>query len=264
MSEFEAIELTLREGPVVIQGQEGVEIDAIHRLWNDIFAKEFFPPGAERGAFYAVTLTKYVNRAEQVRLVEVELSKVLLQIASAWVFSGGSHLEVETRQVITSRRVISNADAVLQRLLPRTNLTQVVADVGIPFESGTTYSRPPLPLAMEIAQLMKADFLVSRLIGYYYQAWTQQATSSWALNLYKVRDLLHKRYCSEAKAQSALGIPNQQWKRFGCLLNNNDLRHAEIGGVAPSISPENIRWLYKIARSWIATYLRAKGVNAIG
>jgi hypothetical protein len=264
MSELEAVEFILKEGPVVIQGQGGAKIDASHRLWGGISAKEFFPPGAETGAFYVITLTKNVTQAEQVRAAEVEISKALFKIASAWVFSGGSHMEVETREVISSPRVISNVDAVLQRLLGKANLTQVSVNFGMPIECIATYSQAPLTLATEIARLMQVDFFVSRLIGYYHQAWTEQTTSSWAPTLYKVRESLHKRYRGEAKARRALGIPYQQWKRFGTLLNNNDLRHAEICGIAPSISREDIEWLYKMARCWTATFLRAKGVNAIG
>ena len=85
MTEPEQIESVLKEGPVVIQNQGGTKVNSSYALWDGISARELFPPGAETGAFYVLTLAKEVSRAEDVRIAEVELSNALLKIASAWV-----------------------------------------------------------------------------------------------------------------------------------------------------------------------------------
>lgn len=264
MEELERLEFIVKEGPVVIQNQGSAKIDACYPVWDGISAKEFFPAGAERGAFYVVTLMKGVSDAKQMRAAEIELSKALFKIASAWVFSGGSHMEIETRELIVSPRVNSNVDTVFKRLVGRDGSTPISSTSAMAIESLATYSQAPLGFATDIARLMQNDFLVSRLISYYHQAWTERGTPSWALALYKVRDLLQTEYAGEARARRALGIPQKQWKQFGRLLNDNDLRHAEIRNVAPSISRQEVEWLYKTVRSWVAKFLSTMGVAAIG
>jgi hypothetical protein len=93
--------------------------------------------------------------------------------------------------------------------------------------------------------------------------------ASWFISLHKVRELLAIIYgngkrASAKKAMSALGISKPQWDDFGNILNNNDLRHAEISGTAPPISAETQDKLYRTALCWVASYLRTKGLPAIG
>ena len=173
-------------------------------------------------------------------------------------------MDIQTRRVVNSPRVTTNSDVVIERLLSRDDHAPVTAHSATPIETSATYSQPPLALATEIAWLMQKDFLVRRLIGYYQQAWIERGTPSWALHLYKVRDLFQKKYDGACAAQSALAIPNKEWECFGRLLNNNDLRHAEIDNVPPTIGAEDVLWLYNTARRWIARYLEIKGVRAVG
>jgi hypothetical protein len=73
------------------------------------------------------------------------------------------------------------------------------------------------------------------------------------------------KYKCENAAKAALGISKNKWKYFGKLLNENDLRHAEITGSVPSVSHEEIDKLYRLAHRWAASYLRkAKSLPALG
>ena len=49
---------------------------------------------------------------------------------------------------------------------------------------------------------------------------------------------------------------------FGKILNNNDLRHAEISGNVPSVSNDDIDKIYALARSWVSSYLQTQGIPA--
>jgi hypothetical protein len=265
MGKVEYVELTLKTGVVHLQNHDGSEIDASYPLWDGMTAKEFYPAVTQGGAYYVITLGKGIAKATEVSATEAELSGALRKIASAWVFAGGSQMVVEHRDIISSKGFTSNAESVRERLLAAVGQKELSASFSMPMGFGATYSQAPLALAVDIAVVMEADFFVNRLINYYQQASLERSLASWALHLYKVRDLLDKRYCKPKKAYQELGISyKREWSRFGELLNNNDLRHAEICGTVPIISRNDIDWLFRTSRSWIAKFLRTKGVNAIG
>lgn len=214
-----------------------------------------------------MTPKKEVTQLDDVRRVEDELTKALLKLAAAWPFAGGSHLMIDSRELISSPRFESNANAIEQQLLARDDLKSVKATFGIPVMTGATYAQPPLALAIQIAKLTRVDIPARRLVQYYYRSWIDRGpgmeadAGAWCLNLYKVRDLLGKLYKRNAKAKAArvLGIQGKDWDKFGSLLNQNDRRHAELTGISPPISPPDIGWLYDTARMWISSYLHTKG-----
>jgi hypothetical protein len=87
---------------------------------------------------------------------------------------------------------------------------------------------------------MRSEYVTGQLVKYYHEAWLNQSNldeASWFVNLYKVRDLLHKHYRGEKQARKSLCIRRKEWSKFGDLLNHNDLRHAELTGKARPVSP---------------------------
>jgi hypothetical protein len=264
MDENAEVGLTLTEGPICGLGDD--EIAASYPLWDSIVAAESFPPGAgASGANYIVSLKKGVNHVNEVRPAEDELTKAFQMLAAAWPFSGGSYLIIETREVVCSPRLASNADDIEQEMLSRSGLTRVVSTSRAPLGWSAPYSQAPLCLAVRIAQSMRSDFQTRKLLFYHQQAAIERGHPSWFVSLYKVRDFLCKVYKCENAARAALGISKNKWKYFGKLLNENDLRHAEITGSVPSVSHEEISKLYQLAHRWAASYLRkAKSLPALG
>jgi hypothetical protein len=78
--------------------------------------------------------------------------------------------------------------------------------------------------------------------------------------LYKIRDLLRKLYGSGKAARTRLRAAESDWSFFGRILNNKDLRHAEITGVVPQVAEEDVRRLYRLAREWTRSHLIALGL----
>jgi hypothetical protein len=254
--------LTLTEGPIC--GLGDAEIAASYPLWDSIVAAESFPPGAgASGANYVVTLKKGVNHANEVRSAEGELTKAFQMLAAAWPFSGGSYLIIETREVVCSPRFESNANDLEREMLARSGITRVVTQTNMPLGWSATYRQAPLCSAAVIAQSIHSDFPTRRLLLYHQGAVIERGHPAWFINLYKVRDFLCKLYDGEKAAKDALKITGG-WSDFGKLLNNNDLRHAEITGNAPPIAHEKIDKLYRLAHCWVASYLRTKGLPALG
>lgn len=125
----ELVTIELKEGPVIFKNGNDAGISASHRLWADITATEFYPPGANSGggAFYVVRLEKSVTQAKEVRPAKAELEDALLLIAPAWSFSGESDMVVETIEAVSSPRFESNADAIEHKLLGLEGVTKVVS-----------------------------------------------------------------------------------------------------------------------------------------
>src|SRR6202035_1762921 len=102
-----------------------------HLLWNGATASESFPPGVQPySAYYDVTLEKPVTHAREVWPVEQELINILLLIAAAWSFSGGSYMVINSRLVISSPVFKSNADEIEQQFLASEGLIKQHFAVG--------------------------------------------------------------------------------------------------------------------------------------
>ena len=266
--------LTLTQGPICGLGDAGIE--ASYPLWDSIVAAESFPPGAgDSGANYVVRLKKAVSHASEVRHAENELTNALQMLAAAWPFSGGSYLIIETREVVCSPCVESNADDLEREMLARTGHTRMVSQTSLGLSLSATYSQAPLCVAARIVSLMHSDFQTLRLLHYHQRAVIERRHpaapdgASWFISLYKVRDFLKKIYGGTTQAKRALCISRDQWRYFedqwryfGEILNNNDLRHAEISGTVTTISADTQDKLYRTALGWVASYLRTKGLTA--
>jgi hypothetical protein len=140
-------------------------------------------------------------------------------------------------------------------MLERDCLTKIETSHSLAISTSATYRQPSLCLAARIAKLMRADFPTQRLLHYHQRAVIERDHpsasdgASWFISLYKVRDFLSKFYDGASQAKTVLGISKGQWNDFGAVLNNNDLRHAEVSGIAPQISSEQIAKLYNTNRS---------------
>lgn len=242
----EPLRIRVTDGPVVLRNAPDSGVNASYPLWDDIRASEFFPPGVG-SAYYVVALEKPVKHANQARLVEKELIEALLLIAAAWSFSGGSHLMIDTHKLISAPLFESNAGAVEQPLL--------TSDALIPLEILSTYVQPPLAFAIPIAKVMLAKPKTRRLVQYYYKASIDpRGSPAWFINLYKIRDMIEKIYGK--KNHRNLGIQQPDWATFERLLNNHDLRHAPKSDNSPSITRDDVEWLFTTARCWVSSHLK--------
>lgn len=199
-------------------------------------------------------------------VAETELVAAMKLLATAWPFSGGSMLALDVRDVIVEPRFESNADQVLDELSTRLGQSPVIAGATISFESGSTYRSPPLRTASIIASAAMTTYPVRKVLDYHQRAWLayyrqrDNDSAVWCLDLYKVQDLLKNIHGGKDAAKRALGISTNEWSEFGRVLNNNDLRHAEVTGVAPPVPRDTIDWLFEMAKTWVAAYLRSCGL----
>lgn len=262
------VELTVSEGPVILQSVGGEGVEATRALWNDMSAREFFP-ACSGSAFYTLSLSKAASRVDVVEDIEGELTAALHILAAAWPFSGGSFMALATREVVTSARCQSNAGEVRRQLLARAGLTRVAATTTIAAEWGSTYLAPPLGKAAAIGKAAVKDYALYKLLHYHQTAWLEYYyrsrvdRSSWFITLYKVRELLQKIHMGEGGARSRLDIHHDDWAFFGRLLNNDDLRHAELSGKPPSLLPSDVDRAYRLARDWTATHLTVLGLQVL-
>jgi len=259
------VEIVLKEGPVLIPSLAGSGVERTYPLWDEMSASEFFPPDVE-SAFYVLSLRKPVHDPERVSEVEGELVSALRLLAMVWPFAGGSFMVLDSRDVLASGRFESNAERVRSELLAASGKRMVRSSATIPYESLATYDRPPLDVASVVAKAAANDYSLRRLLVYHQTAWVgyygraRSERSSWFIDLYKVCDLLKKLYGGEEAAKAQLAIVEGDWSFFGRILNNNDLRHAEVAGVLPSVAHDDIDCLYSLARTWTRLHLKAVGL----
>lgn len=265
------LRVSIKEGPVHFSPPHTSGIDATYPLWSGIESEEHFP-AVEGSAFYTLTLKKDVTAIREVMVADTALVAALQLLATAWPFSGGSMLALEVRDVKAEPRFESNTDQVLDELCTRLGQSPVIAGATISFESGSTYRSPPLRTASIIARAAMTTYPVRKVLEYHQRAWLayyrqrDRDFAAWCLDLYKVRDLLKKIHGNDAAAaKRALGISNKDksWSEFGLVLNHNDLRHAEVTGVAPQVPRDTIDGLYAMAKTWVAAYLRSCGLPVV-
>lgn len=259
------VEVSLKEGPLLIPSLAGLGIKKTYPLENRMSASEFFPPHVE-SAFYVLSLRKSVHNPGEVSKVEAELVSALRLLATAWPFSGGSFMVLDTRDVVISSRFESNADRVHSELLAAGRKTLIASSVTSVVEALATYEQPPLKVASIVAKTAMRNHGLRKLLAYHQIAWVeyyghrQTDRSAWFIDLYKVRDFLKKLYGGERAARSNLSITYADWSFFGHILNNNDLRHAEVTGVVPPVASLDVDRLYRLAKTWIQIHLKSLGL----
>jgi hypothetical protein len=107
--------------------------------------------------------------------------------------------------------------------------------------------------AFYVLSLEKPVFQASEVVEYDHPQGAKRP--SWFIDLYKVREVLKEIYAGEAKAQSMLNISNDDCRFFMRILNNYDLRHAMVSGIAEAIAAQDVDRLYRLAQSWIQAHL---------
>ena len=216
-----------------------------------------------------LSLWKSVADAKEVWFAEAELVRALEFLSMAWPFCGGSFMVLETREITKSPRYESTANDAESQLLARLGLSRVEASFTSSILTLATYHEPPLEKASRIARAMLEDSRLRKLLGYHQRAWVeyyarrQTERSSWFVDLYKMREVLENIYGGEQQAKAQLGIPNSDWSYFGAILNNNDLRHAEIMDSAPEVPGENVAGLFRLAWTWIKTHLSRRAASRL-
>lgn len=269
MATARCLELKLTDGPVLIRGLGNAGLDASYPLWDDMHANEWFPAGAgESGAKYVLTVKARVSEVGEVRRIEDKLTEALRLLSMAWPFSGGSYMPLKSRRVTSLPRVSSNAGDVEQELLEEQGVKKVELSCSIDAYIMGSYIHPPLLIAIEIAKLIRSNFLVKKLFEYhclasegFYDPITPN-DPCWYINLYKVSETLVKLCNGPKRMRTSLGIPDSDWKHFQKQINKNDLRHAETTGNVPTISKDERTTLYQMGSRWISSYLRTKSICA--
>jgi hypothetical protein len=264
------LQISLKDGPVKIPSLAGIGASRKLSLWEGISAAEFYPPNVE-SAFYQLTLTTSVSLWEEARPAEKALVNALELLAWAWPFSGGSFLPLVTHRFVTDHRYESNVAEVESELLARIGRVPVSASMSSNYEALSTYLAPPLEAAVKVANRARVDPLLQQLMKYFSQAYEKvpgrprPGESSWAMDLYKVRDSLKNAYGGERKAKRALGLDDKdgEWSDFGDVLNNNDLRHAHISGEVKALDSADVNRVFAIGRKWIVSYLHLPAVFPI-
>lgn len=261
-----SVRIAVKEGPIKIKSLNGNQLNEQYTLWDNIVASEHFPANVD-SAFYLLSLEKSVSIRHEVYRVESELVDAINLIAWAWPFSGGSFINLEMRKLVISPRYESNAKEIEEELLAREGFHQVESNWSATVEIIGGYCQPPLEAAIRIVNAMRRNPALHSLMKYYHQAWLEYyhrhrtERSSWFIDLYKIQDVLKEIYCMKKfKEGNALKISKVDWSFFEKTLNNNDLRHAEISGNAPSVTREDVDRLYRLARTWIQSHLIKQGL----
>jgi hypothetical protein len=254
------VEIKFKQGPVVVNENTGQGINNEYPLWNEIIGNEHFPATKE-SASYQLTLRKKVESHDEVEKTEEELIDALSQLSYVWPFAGGSVMTPEVLRLQYVPSFESNAAEVKKHLLGEANLKRVTRDACFPFEITGTYLRFPLKPAIELCSKSKEDVYLQMLFEYYRKASTDPFT--WFIALYNIRDVLKYAFDnSSKKTKNTLSINEKEWKYFGRVLNNNNLRHPPISKAsAKSINNEEVNKVKKLGFKWINAYLNYKGID---
>jgi hypothetical protein len=264
-SESNAVRIVLKHGPILMPSLQRAGVEASHALWQGITAAEFYPPNVE-SAYYVISLEKRLVRSDEAFIVEAELCQALKLLAKAWPFSGGSFMHFETYERVDAPLYESNANEIESKLLAQEGRRRVVASASMGALIAATYRHPPLATASCLAQAMVSDPALDKLLEYHhlarieYQSRRRLDRSAWFVHLYKIQEGLKKFYRGAANVTSQLAISKNDWKFFGNILNNNDLRHADITGMAPAVPAQDVDRLYRLAYDWIYAHLVNQGL----
>jgi hypothetical protein len=110
------VELSIKEGPLVIDTLFGAGAEKEVPLWDEIVGRETFPATKE-SAFYQLHLRTPVHRADEVVKAEEHLKICLTFVSHVWHFAGGTLLVYESIRPEKIPRYISNAERIEEELL---------------------------------------------------------------------------------------------------------------------------------------------------
>lgn len=252
------VELSIKEGPVVIDTLFGAGAEKEVPLWDEIVGRETFPATKE-SAFYQLDLRKPVHCADEVLKAEEHLKLCLTSLSHVWHFAGGILLVYETIRPQKSPRYISNAERIEEELLAMQGKKKVYGEVGFSWNIIGSYRDMPLTLAATLCRAAASNAPLKKMFKYYYAGLTDH--EKWFVHIYKVRDALCKVLGKPDEVRSTLGISSSDWNEFGRILNNYDLRHPEISVRNVTVPKAEVATAKEMARLWLLAYLRYLGLS---
>jgi hypothetical protein len=225
-------------------------------LWDGITAREIFP-ATNGAAFYELSVEKEATESE-IRRVEGQLREALEALARAWRFAGGSLLRTETSTLDTEKLYESNAEQVGEEFLAERGLKRTVKTFPCSVETCAGYSRPPLEDAVGISLEAQANPTLALLLRYHSVVYS--GSPKWWVEASKIRDALSHEFGGEKETREALGISRGDWRDFGQILNNDDLRHSPTSGKGRTGAAEKLRRVKRLSREWVERYMQRVGL----
>jgi len=252
------VELSIKEGPVEIDALFGAGAEKEVPLWDEIVGRETFPATKEP-AFYQLDLRKPVHRADEVLKAEEHLKTCLTALSHVWHFAGGALLIYESIRRDKSPRYIGNAERIEEELLAMQGKKKVYGGFGFSWKTIGSYRDMPLTLAASLCRAADSNAPLKKMFKYHYEGLTDH--EKWFVHIYKVRDTLCGVLGKPDKVCSTLGISSSDWKEFGRILNNYDLRHPEISVSNVTVPKAEVAMAKEMARLWLLAYLRYLGIS---
>ena len=228
-------------------------------LWDGIVGREVFP-STEESASYQLTLKKRAARAGEVCKVEAELEKALNKLSHVWHFAGGTMLIPEKTMRQQKELYVSNAKQVEEKLLCMEGMKMVYKDFSYGRNIKNAYRCTPLAHAKLLCEKVADNIKLQKLLKYYYDGIVDG--EKWYIHLYKVRDVLRK-ILGKNQWRDVLSIEQSDLSDFKKILDNNDLRHADVSAIEVEVPEEEITRVKNLARTWVEAYLRHLGLNPV-
>lgn len=248
-----------------------IQINEIEGTWEKEFSlnstgitlKESFNPNEH---CYEISIFKEVLSLEELYQTKEKILNILEKIALLWPIVTGYSL----RYVDIEKKILpkyqSNFDEVESKILETLGKTKKILSQNIMYKIYNEFDKPPLELTLKIYETIKKEPDVWKLLKYY--AYSLLDKDCWFVHLYKVRDKLEQivkkkyNFKKDYQVRKKLNIPQEEWKDFGKILNNYDLRHpGELNG---KISEADINKIKLLARKWIITFLNQEFNLSIG
>jgi len=252
------VELSIKEGPIVIDRLFGAGAEKEVPLWDEIVGRETFPPTKE-SAFYQLDLRKPVYCADEVLKAEERLKICLTSLSHVWHFAGGTLLCYESIRPEKSPRYISNAERIEEELLALQGKKKVYGGIVLSWRTIGAYRDMPLTVAATLCRAAATNEPLKKMFEYHYDGLTDH--DKWFIHIYKVRDALCKVLGTPHEVRSTLGIASSDWNEFGRILNNYDLRHPEINVSNVTVPKAEVATAKEMARLWLLAYLRYLGLS---
>ena len=253
------VEVSIKDGPVEIDTLFGAGAENKVPLWDEIVGHETFPATKE-AAFYQLDLRKPVHRADEVLKAEEHLKLCLSALSHVWHFAGGTLLIYESSRREKSPRYISNAERIEEELLAMQGNKKVYCGAAMSWKTIGGYRDMPLTLAANLCRAAASNAPLKKLFKYHYEGLTDN--DKWFVHIYKVRDTLCEALGKQDNVRSTLGISSSDWKEFGRILDNYDLRHPGIGVRNVTVPKAAVATTKEMARLWILAYLQYLGLSA--
>ncbi len=248
-----SLEFTMRIGPIRFPNGGLPGIDREHQLSKDVFICEQSDP-SKNTAFYNLILKKELTDHEDVDKASLQLNEYLRWFGFAWYWAGGGLTRFEELKIRRETLFESNAEIIRNELLEEKGIIELNSQGMMNVEFTQTLIDYPLERAVEIFAKCEVDKHLGDLLRYYYEASFNELT--WYAELYKIVDVLKKKFVNLKHAQQILDIRYEDWKFFEKTLDNHNLRHASnIGAKSDLLDSESKTKLFALAEKWIKNYL---------